>query len=69
MIDDLPRNLKDGWLYGWQDIADYVGCSVKTARRYAKHYHLPIRRFPSKKLFAVPSDLDKWARGHNIGKI
>ncbi len=66
---DDPTNLKNGVLYGWQDIADYVGCSVKTARRYAKKYHLPIRYFPSKKLFAIPSDIQEWAKGHNIGKI
>jgi hypothetical protein len=50
-----------GWLYGWKDISDYIGCDVKTAQKYVTKYKIPIHRFPDKnKVFAIPSEIDQW---------
>ena len=51
-----------GWLYGWKDMANYIGCSVKQAQRYAKVYRLPIIRLPVNKPAADPNEIDKWVR-------
>jgi predicted site-specific integrase-resolvase len=31
-----------GLLIGWQQTADYLGISVSTAKRWKKHYGLPL---------------------------
>ncbi len=53
------------WLYGWKDIATYIGCSVKAARGYAQDYGLPIARLPGKermKIVAHPGEIDNWIK-------
>ncbi len=52
--------MRPGWLYGWKDIADYVGCDVSTVKRYATNCKLPIRRLPTGKPVAIPFQIDKW---------
>lgn len=47
-----------GRLYGWKDIADYVGCSVTTIKRYAK-LGLPVN-YLWKKPTAKPDKIDEW---------
>jgi hypothetical protein len=50
-----------GWLYGWKDIAQYIGCDIKTVQKYVAEYKIPIHRFPDKnKIFAIPSEIDSW---------
>lgn len=51
-----------GWLYGWKDIANYVGCDLKTINKYVDEYKLPVHCFPNGKPFAIPSEIDKWGR-------
>jgi len=48
-------------LYGWKEIAQYLGCCTKTARQYAKHETapLPIKKLPGKVL-SSKSLIDKW---------
>jgi hypothetical protein len=61
---------RSGWLLGWKEIADYMGCSVKTAQGYQKKYKLPIQILPNgiyDKFGAVPSDLDNWLRKQRRG--
>lgn len=31
-------------LYGWKEIADYIGCSPQTARLYFKRHKLPVKK-------------------------
>jgi hypothetical protein len=49
-----------GWLYGWFDIAKYIGASIRSAQRYKQHHDMPVRELPSKKKTAIPSELDAW---------
>jgi len=50
-----------GWLYGWKDIANYIGCDVVTVRKYVSESKFPIHRFPNKnKIFGIPSEIDQW---------
>lgn len=51
-----------GWLYGWKDIGNYIGCSDKQAQYYVVNYHLPIVRLPNNKPAAEPSEIDNWMR-------
>jgi len=51
-----------GWLYGWKEIGNYIGCSDKQAQYYAANHHLPIVRLPSNKPAAYPLEVDKWMR-------
>lgn len=57
----------NGWLYGWKEIAGYVGCHVTTARRYVKRNHLPIRILPNGKAVGIPKEMDEWIR--NVKKL
>jgi hypothetical protein len=54
--------MKPGWLYGWKDIAYYVGCELSTIKRYAKSYRMPIHRLPNEKPFALRDEMDDWAK-------
>ena len=46
-------------LYGWKDIAQYLGCSVSTAIRYKKVRNLPVQ-FLGKKPVGDPIKIDIW---------
>ena len=48
------------WLYGWKDIATYLGCDEKTSRFYEKEFSLPIRHLPNGKVIAHPDRIDEW---------
>lgn len=51
----------NGWLYGWKEIAEFVGCDMKTVQKYVIETKFPIHRFPGKnKIFAIPSEIDRW---------
>jgi hypothetical protein len=52
-----------GWLYGWKDIAQYIGCDIKTVQKYVTQYKIPVHRIPEKnKMFAIPAEIDDWGR-------
>lgn len=55
-------DMRSGWLYGWKDIASYVGCDLSTIKRYATNYSMPIRRLPNDKPIAIREELDGWIR-------
>jgi hypothetical protein len=48
------------WLYGWKDIANYMGCDEKTSRFYEKEFSLPVRHLPNGKVIAHPNRIDEW---------
>lgn len=52
---------KMGWLSGWKVIAAYCDVTVQTVKKYAEKKGLPIKKVGNK-VFALPSDLDKWLR-------
>ena len=49
-----------GWLTTWKQIANYIGRSVKTAKKYYKRYGMPVRRGPDGMPYALPQELDRW---------
>jgi len=57
--------MKPGWLYGWKDIAGYIGCSVRKAQCYAKDFNLPVYPLPTeerRKVIARPNEIDNWVK-------
>jgi hypothetical protein len=47
-------------LYGWKDIAQYLGgCHPATAKRYHKELGLPVR-YLNRKPTADPTEIDDW---------
>jgi tetratricopeptide (TPR) repeat protein len=59
----------EGLLSSWKEIADYLGCDVKTCARWEKESGLPIRRInPGSKrsrVFAYKAELDRWLAERN----
>jgi len=58
-------DMRPGWLYGWKDIAGYIGCSVRKAQCYAKDFNLPIYPLPTeerRKVIARPNEIDNWVK-------
>lgn len=55
--------MTEGLLYGWKDIARFIGCSSKTAYRYYKHQRMPIRFLGIKPVAEREKILD-WYRKH-----
>jgi len=53
---------KAGWLYGWKEIANYCGCCIATAKKYAKKKDLPVQRPFGNKVAAIPKELDSWLK-------
>jgi len=52
--------LKPGWLYGWKDIASYIGCTIPTVHNYHAKHGLPVNRLPGGKIIAHPDRIDDW---------
>lgn len=57
MTDDFLTEM--GLLTGWKRIADFLGVSKRTARRWAK-YGLPVRNWPGGRPWAMPYELVLW---------
>lgn len=55
----------NGWLFGWKDIANFVGCSVKTIQHYAADEELPVYKIKEEKPAAIKEELNKWLREKN----
>ncbi|PKN37680.1 MAG: hypothetical protein CVU62_08115 [Deltaproteobacteria bacterium HGW-Deltaproteobacteria-2] len=47
-------------LKGWRAIAQYLGVSVSTVKRWEKHHSLVVRRWTSGRPFAFIFELDKY---------
>lgn len=53
--------MDDGWLRGWKAIADYMGYSVRSVKKFYYNYRLPVLcNFGSVK--ALRSEIDEWVR-------
>ena len=57
---DIDFLLDLGLLTGWKRIASFLGVSVRTARRYAKRYSMPVRNWPGGRPWAIPDELLRW---------
>lgn len=50
-------------LTSWKEIAQYLGCGVRTVQRWESDFGLPVRRplgFPKKAILARPCEVEKW---------
>src|SRR5262252_2766541 len=58
----VPERQAHTVLNTWQDVASYLGVSVRTAQTYEKTMGLPIRRMPGPRgrIVADPAELDRW---------
>src|SRR5262245_27161728 len=58
----VPEHRAHAVLNTWQDVASYLGVSVRTAQTWEKTLGLPIRRMPGRRgrIVADPAVLDRW---------
>ena len=49
-----------GLIHTWGPIAQYLGTSVSTARRWANYYGLPVGHTPAGRVFTSKSMIDQW---------
>src|SRR5215471_15683365 len=58
----VPERRAHTVLNTWQDVASYLGVSVRTAQTWEKTLGLPIRRMPGARgrIVADPAELDRW---------
>lgn len=54
----------EGWCYTWKEIAIYIGCSVRTAKKYYYKGNLPVKR-PLGRVAAIKQELDLWLIEHD----
>jgi len=57
----LPANTTV--LKSWKDIANYLGCGIRTVQRYEHSSGLPVRRVPGRSrgaVFALADELEGW---------
>ena len=57
LMDDFFSSPESGLLSGWKQIAAYLGKSVQTVKRYHKRYSMPVRRYPSGRVFALAYEI------------
>lgn len=55
--------MTDGWLTGWKRIAEYMGVSVVTARRWYYKRGLPVK-VSDLSVIAFKHELEAWAQGY-----
>src|SRR4029453_7090261 len=58
----VPEHRAHTVLNTWQDVASYLGVSVRTAQTWEKTLGLPVRRMPGRRgrIVADPAELDRW---------
>ena len=49
-------------LVGWKEIAAYLGCSRRVAKRKARRYRLPVSVDEDGRARALKEDIDRWLR-------
>ncbi|MBF0259942.1 MAG: hypothetical protein HQK62_14110 [Desulfamplus sp.] len=50
-------------LYGWKEIAEYIGCSKGTAVKYAKYHGLPVKKI-GVRVVSSTRMLENWLDGY-----
>jgi hypothetical protein len=61
--------MTDGWLTGWQEIANYMGKSVRTAQNWEKKHFLPVCYDPGGRPICIKSQLNHWLCNYNKKKL
>ena len=49
-------------LRSWKSIAEFLGVSQSTARRWHHNFRMPVVRFVGKRVFTTSSAIDDWIR-------
>jgi hypothetical protein len=57
MPDKTPKIL-----VGWKEIASYLRCSVRVAKRKAQLHDLPVSYDADGRIRAIKEDIDAWIR-------
>lgn len=52
--------MSEGWLYRWKHIAEFIGCSVRTAKTYHYTYGMPLLRAPNGSVIGIPDIIMAW---------
>ncbi|MEM7763345.1 MAG: hypothetical protein AAF290_04640, partial [Pseudomonadota bacterium] len=56
-------------LVGWKRIANYLGCSERSARRWEREESLPVHRQQHQSrstVYALPAELDTWLSARSV---
>ena len=53
--------MADEWLNGWKEIADFLGCSTRTAKKYHYQYNMPVYRKMGP-VRALKSEINEWIK-------
>lgn len=59
-MEKVPPSRPD--LHSWKEVAQYLGCSVRTAQKWEKEKALPVHRMPGTagQVLAKPEEIDQW---------
>jgi hypothetical protein len=54
-----------GWVFQWKAIANYINCSVSTAKRYYYQHDMPVHRTSTGTPVAIIDEVDNWLIEHD----
>lgn len=49
-------------LYGWSEIAAYMGCTMAQCQRWCDRYRMPVVRTIAKRVFTTRNAIDQWVK-------
>ena len=49
-------------LYGWAEIAEYMGASAGVVQRWYKRFGMPVVRHLGKRVFTTRNAIDDWVK-------
>ncbi len=49
-------------LYGWAEIAEYMGTTARVVQRWYKKFGLPVARHVGKRVFTTRNAIDTWIK-------
>jgi predicted transcriptional regulator len=55
-------------LYGWKEIAIYLGCTPPTARKYAENQSLPVTKIAGR-IMISKSTIGRWLRDNKKNNL
>lgn len=61
----MTEKLEQGWFVGWKEISNYLGVSVRTAKKYYYEFSMPVRKSPTDNPMINPDEVDTWLRHYD----